>query len=255
MASTLGQHNPFRYRGYYYDMETGWYYLNSRYYDSRVGRFINADGIIGANGGILGYNMFAYCSNNPVMLVDPSGMVAFIDFKDSYNPTTMPWYNSGSTSGGGSGSKASPRGWRAPKMVSYKLKEDIRNFDILNDDPNVALEANYFSFYKGFLVIKTNFDNSFSYFAIFLSENDQSIDTLDHERGHSIHHAIIGPVNYIFKVGIPSLIDYWGPKPPDYFSEPQEYIADKLGGVNRSNHKYLISDEEAFWYFIYSFLY
>ncbi|MBQ9130893.1 MAG: RHS repeat-associated core domain-containing protein [Clostridia bacterium] len=76
MASTLGATNPFRYRGYYYDTESGWYYLNSRYYDPQVGRFLNADGIVGANGGIMGYNMFAYCSNNPVIYVDPCGTSA-----------------------------------------------------------------------------------------------------------------------------------------------------------------------------------
>ncbi|MDD4476289.1 MAG: RHS repeat-associated core domain-containing protein [Eubacteriales bacterium] len=73
LASTVGTANPFRYRGYYYDSETGFYYLNSRYYDPQVGRFINADGIVGANGDIQGYNMFAYCSNNPVMFSDDSG--------------------------------------------------------------------------------------------------------------------------------------------------------------------------------------
>ncbi len=73
MANTLGQYNPFRYRGYYYDSETDLYYLNSRYYDAEVGRFINADGIVGANGGILGYNMFAYCSNNPIAFADYNG--------------------------------------------------------------------------------------------------------------------------------------------------------------------------------------
>ncbi len=46
LASTIGQNNPFRYRGYYYDKETGFYYLNSRYYDPTVGRFLNADGIV-----------------------------------------------------------------------------------------------------------------------------------------------------------------------------------------------------------------
>ena len=65
--------NPFRYRGYYYDSETGYYYLQTRYYNPEWGRFINADGYINANGDILGYNMFAYCSNNPVNNVDPSG--------------------------------------------------------------------------------------------------------------------------------------------------------------------------------------
>ena len=73
MASTLGKYNPFRYRGYYYDSETDLYYLNSRYYDADVGRFINADGIVGANGGLQGYNMFAYCNNNPVAFSDSSG--------------------------------------------------------------------------------------------------------------------------------------------------------------------------------------
>ena len=47
--------------------------MQSRYYDPTVGRFLNADGIIGANGGIEGYNMFAYCNNNPVVFVDPTG--------------------------------------------------------------------------------------------------------------------------------------------------------------------------------------
>ena len=65
--------NPFRYRGYYFDVETGWYYLNARYYDPNVGRFISPDAILGANGGLQGYNLFAYCNNNPVMYIDPNG--------------------------------------------------------------------------------------------------------------------------------------------------------------------------------------
>ena len=68
--------NPLRYRGYYYDSETGFYYLNSRYYDPEVGRFINADGYISTGQDITGYNMFAYCLNNPVNMVDPSGEIA-----------------------------------------------------------------------------------------------------------------------------------------------------------------------------------
>ncbi len=71
--------NPIRYRGYYYDTETGWYYLNSRYYDPGVKRFLNADSIVGANGNFTGMNLFAYCNNNPVMGYDPSGMVCLIN--------------------------------------------------------------------------------------------------------------------------------------------------------------------------------
>ena len=72
-ADTLGVNNPIRYRGYYQDFETGFYYLQSRYYDPAIRRFINADGYINANGDILGFNMYAYCGNNPIMYVDPTG--------------------------------------------------------------------------------------------------------------------------------------------------------------------------------------
>ena len=67
----IGVMNPFRYRGYYLDTETNLYYLQTRYYDSYTGRFINADGQL--NGAPLGYNLFAYCENNPVMYIDPDG--------------------------------------------------------------------------------------------------------------------------------------------------------------------------------------
>ena len=72
-ASTAARYNPLRYRGYYYDIETGFYYLNSRYYDSNAGRFLNADVYINANGDLIGFNMFAYCGNNPVMQYDDDG--------------------------------------------------------------------------------------------------------------------------------------------------------------------------------------
>ena len=71
--NTAAYNNPFRYRGYYYDVDLGLYYLNSRYYDCCTGRFINADGYVSTGQGILGNNMFAYCGNNPVNRVDPTG--------------------------------------------------------------------------------------------------------------------------------------------------------------------------------------
>ena len=71
----LADEAPFRYRGYYFDSETGFYYLNTRYYDPAICRFINADDIsyLGANGDLQAYNLYAYCSNNPVMGYDPMG--------------------------------------------------------------------------------------------------------------------------------------------------------------------------------------
>ena len=70
----VANNNPFRYRGYYYDLETGLYYLQSRYYNPTWGRFLNADSYVstGTND-ILGYNMYAYCNNNPIKLVDSTG--------------------------------------------------------------------------------------------------------------------------------------------------------------------------------------
>ena len=65
--------NPIRYRGYYYDDETGFYYLQSRYYDPVTQRFLNADGYVSTGQGILSYNMFVYCGNNPVNRIDFTG--------------------------------------------------------------------------------------------------------------------------------------------------------------------------------------
>ena len=75
--------NPFRYRGYYWDQETGLYYLQSRYYDPQIGRFINADdptALFDTANTVGGANLYAYCFNNPVMYTDSMGMSPFLDF-------------------------------------------------------------------------------------------------------------------------------------------------------------------------------
>ncbi len=75
-GDTLGilNRNPLRYRGYYYDSESNFYYLNARYYDPVTHRFINADNqIVGVSGDVSGYDLFEYCNNNPVKLTDASG--------------------------------------------------------------------------------------------------------------------------------------------------------------------------------------
>ena len=77
MAATLGADNPFRYRGYYYDNESGFYYLQSRYYDPVTGRFLNADdtAYLGVTETTSGYNLFSYCNSNPVYYKDSFGFV------------------------------------------------------------------------------------------------------------------------------------------------------------------------------------
>ncbi len=72
-ASNVAAYNPFRYRGYHYDGDTGFYYLQSRYYDPEICRFISSDSYASTGQGFLGCNMFAYCNNSPTNGVDPTG--------------------------------------------------------------------------------------------------------------------------------------------------------------------------------------
>ena len=77
----LAQLNPLRYRGYYYDAETGYYYLQSRYCNPKWGRFISADSFSYIDAFTrLGFNAYIYCENNPIMFVDPSGT------EEEFNP-------------------------------------------------------------------------------------------------------------------------------------------------------------------------
>ena len=78
LATTLGADNPFRYRGYYYDTETGLYYLTTRYYDPEVCRFISADVYMSTGQGVLGGNMWAYCLNNPLIYEDSQGKIGIL---------------------------------------------------------------------------------------------------------------------------------------------------------------------------------
>ena len=76
----LSQINPLRYRGYYYDQETGLYYLQTRYYDPKVRRFLNADDasvLTKDPEQLTEKNLYAYCDDNPVMYRDDAGMFAF----------------------------------------------------------------------------------------------------------------------------------------------------------------------------------
>ena len=107
MASTLGTLNPIRYRSYVYDLESGLYYLQSRYYDPEVGRFLNADAYTSTGQGLLGNNMFTYCLNNPVVLVDPSGNYCVMYHTGQSAFDAM----NGIVDAGGGGGQVGPPGW------------------------------------------------------------------------------------------------------------------------------------------------
>ena len=83
--------NPIRYKSYYFDSETGFYYLMSRYYDPEVGRFVNADGYYSTSVGVLGYNMLSYCNNSPIILEDSNGNIPRLIFeRDGISVPVMP---------------------------------------------------------------------------------------------------------------------------------------------------------------------
>jgi len=107
----IGKLDSLRYRGYYYDVETGLYYLNARYYDPATLRFLNADGIIDENNHS---NLYSYCGNNPTVHYDPTG------YEKKY--TGIGGVGSGGSSFSGSGPTGRTYG-RASVSSSYKINK------------------------------------------------------------------------------------------------------------------------------------
>ena len=134
-------YNPFRYRGYYYDTDTGFYYLQSRYYNPQWGRFLNEDGLIYSQAGLIGYNMYIYCGNNPVMGYDPTGyedecVENFSDDNTVFNDLGQPQGGSGGSGGtfhntGANSGGSKPRGnnpWGRNGSPAHKAKvQEIKN--------------------------------------------------------------------------------------------------------------------------------
>ena len=101
--------NPLRYRSYYFDEQTWFYYLQSRYYDPAIGRFINADVYVSTGQGVLGNNMFAYCNNSPVQKKDIGGTIP--------SDTLIPHYNQYDYSYGGGGGPVIVSGYLLEKLI------------------------------------------------------------------------------------------------------------------------------------------
>ena len=214
--------NPLRYRGYVYDDETGFYYLTSRYYDPKIGRFINADSVVaGVEQFVQGYNLFAYCFSNPVNMDDSSGN--WPKWAQKIANTVKSVLSNGIDK---------------IKTVANKVKQDIKSFDIKNTSERKVLDSNYVSAYKGKLTFKTKDNRSGSFGALFISEATNNIanaeDVVRHEYGHSKQMEELGVVNYTLCILVPSYLELGSDS--EYYRRPWEITADIYGGVQSRSY-------------------
>ena len=245
-STFIGNINPFRYRGYYYDVETGLYYLKTRYYDPETGRFITIDDISYlAPDTINGLNLYAYCGNNPVMRVDENGNVW-------WNPFSWDWGTIGeiiigavvSTLGSGfvfqvAVSTISYVGMAIGAIFSKDIRNDMNriHWNPFNSNEELVLESKYVSFYKGAPIFRLQKSRDQarpgSFFGILLPKGS-SIDDVRHEWGHILQLIIMGFIFYGSTVAIPSICEWgeWG----NYYDAPWETLADMFGGVVSREH-------------------
>ena len=213
-SSFIGNYNPLRYRGYVYDRETKVYYLQSRYYNPEIGRFISADAYASTGQGILGNNMFAYCGNNPVNRIDPTG------------EKFMDWLNGA---------------WNSVCNFFVGAYEYVTNTDETVAEENLVNDG--FTFYKGVPVFSVDGlgTGGFSFGIIGIGSGnlgrDDFNDILNHEYGHFLHMLMLGPTDYFVTTALPSLafagLTNAGIFPHDYYhSLPWERTADILGGAD-----------------------
>ncbi len=230
----IGNLNPFRYRSYYYDTETGLYYLQTRYYDPELGRFISQNSIEYADyESVNGLNLYAYCGNNPVMYVDPSGMKAkwYEIWKKDW------WVQAGKVVGGivlAAVGVAITSSTLLPAMASplfavaaefgltlslygaalvgsvfnSAIESDMSaiGWNPYNTNADNAAKAQVMSFYKGVSVIRiSGMGGSMSLGVIFFDKS-QDVEVLKHERGHTNQLMTLGIMNYLLRIGVPSVV-------------------------------------------------
>ena len=201
-----------------------------------MGRFISADAFAATGQGVLGNNMFTYCLNNPAILADNSGNAAQICFGYDGAWNDSPWKND-SPGGGGL-----PQGIHTPQQDYGTIADKFYTVRalkyIMNTDESVVLDAEYFAFYKGHLVIRTNGNRPGSFGILFITrETNTRLDAADvvrHEYGHTQQLAQLGPAKYIFCIVIPSFFE-WG-SDPVYYRRPWEITADIYGGVQSRSY-------------------
>ena len=182
---------------------------------------------------MLGYNMFAYCKNNPLNYADPSGNAAILTCTGEINLFIRDLSGFFGAGGGGGGGYAAAA--VAGMADSIQRKKDYHFYNSNEELVLHRLEKYGVAFYKGVLVIKTPFDASFSYGFIGISKEQLDSATLKHEYGHAVQKKSMWWGKYIVNVVIPSitinLLDRQEKLPYDYYSYPWEAEANVLGNV------------------------
>jgi hypothetical protein len=203
------------------------YYLNSRYYNPQIGRFINADGMLGQFGDAQSTNMYAYCANNPVMYLDPSGELGILFWLAASGIILC--VSTGVV------------GYIVAAFMSIwneEVRKDMNDikWNPFNSNDSKVAKSKKISFYKGQFVIRTDFNftshRSFSFGAMFL-EKGESATTVNHEWGHFVQLSIVGMPKYLLFFGVPSMADLGTGY---YYNKPWERSADLFGGVSREKH-------------------
>lgn len=236
VSSIASRHNPFIYKGYYYDEESGFYYCKSRYYNPKWGRGISPDSIEYLDpSSINGLNLYAYCGNDPVNYYDPTGHFPWLILAAAillFTPI-------GGTVAQVAASVVSYAGMAVASIFDKDIRNDMNEigWNPFNTDESATLNSSKVSFYKGVPVFRTaTGGRSGSFGAIFLTHGSD-VDTLRHERGHNWQLMMMGIGTYGFTVGIPSpaKLGKWD-KAGNYYGAPWETMADILGGVEGRTH-------------------
>lgn len=221
----------------------GLIYMRARYYSPDMRRFVNADIVAGAISEAVTLNRFAYANGNPVSNIDPFGLRSL---KDTWNSFTN-WVSDTTTDvkNWAVDTYNESTDWINENIVDPIKKFvndaqlDIQNFDWDNTSEQAVLESQYFSAYKGKLVIRMGgVDHRSGSFGPVLfidhvvDNRSDRIQTVQHEYGHTKQFDELGLKDYLLYVLIPSFCE-WGPE--EYYLKPWEITADIYGGVDIYN--------------------
>ena len=204
---SLARVNPIRYRGYYYDVETGLFWISSRYYNPEWGRWISPDDIEYLDPeSVNGLNLYCYCGN------DPTSIANYTFANNSFDVNN-------------------------PMFIGNTFNESLTS--------NSKKTKWFLGWYRGVPVFKAPFaldGRPYSFWGIFLAGEDYKkfmenpniiTETLNHEWGHTRQLLLLGIGDYFNMIAIPSILDLG---PGLYYNKPWEITADMFGGVIRSDH-------------------